>query len=343
MKITYFFIVFITIISVTCRNEIVKSKESESVRVKVTSIMAEKISIPVHSTGLLSSSEEIKLSFKTGGIVAGIPVKEGEIVKRGEIIAFLNLSEIDAQVNLADIGYDKAVRDYTRAENLFADSVATLEQMQNASTALKASKSNLDIAMFNKLHSKITAPDNGVILKQFVKTNEMVGPGFPVFLFGTSGKNWKIKASLSDRDIVKINIGDSANVTLDAYPGTRFSAVVDQVGKMSNPMTGTYETELRLSETDNKLASGFVASLEIFPAKRESYVTVPVGAIVEADGQDAYIFTVTDSLTAEKLKIDIVNIIGAKAAVKGIREGITEVVSEGAAYLKNGIKVKVVK
>lgn len=330
-------------ISIGCRNEIIKNKVAEAVRVKITPIIEEKISIPVHSTGILSTREEIRLSFKTGGIVAGIPVKEGERVKKGEIIAILNLSEIDAQVNLAGIGYDKATRDYTRATNLFADSVATLEQKQNAATALNAAKSNLDIARFNKLHSKITAPANGVILKQFVKTNELVAPGYPVFLFGTTGKSWKITAGLSDRDVVKINIGDSANVTMDAYPGTKFTAIVDQVGKMSNPMTGTYEIELRLSETDYRLASGFVTSVEIFPAKKESYTTVLVGAIVEADGHEAYVYVYTDNMAAEKLKIEIVTIIGSKAAVTGIPEGKKQIIFEGAAYLKNGMKVEIVR
>ena len=77
----------------------------------------------------------------------------------------------------------KQLRDYTRANNLFADSVATLEQKQNAMTALNIAKSNLDIALFNRSHSKIVAPENGLILKQFVRSNELASPGLPCFSF----------------------------------------------------------------------------------------------------------------------------------------------------------------
>ena len=102
-------------------------------------------------------------------------------------------------------------------------------------------------------------------MKQFVKENELVSSGYPVFLFGTSGKYWKVEAGLSDRDIIKINPGDSAEVVFDAYPGVKFSAMVDQVGEMSNPYTGTYETELNLKDAGYRLVSGFVASARYIP------------------------------------------------------------------------------
>ena len=110
MKPFYFFIGLIIVIPVACRNEIVKTKVSEAIRVKTDSVIPETLSIPVNSSGILCPAEELKLSFKTGGVVAGIYVREGERVKKGEILATLNLSEIDAQVNLARNGYEKATQ-----------------------------------------------------------------------------------------------------------------------------------------------------------------------------------------------------------------------------------------
>ena len=343
MKPIKLIIVITVLISAGCRNEAVKSTNPEVISVRTTQVAPETISIPVHSTGILVSSEEMKLSFKTGGIVAEIQVKEGDRVNKGDILATLNLSEINAQVSLARNGYDKGTRDYTRARNLYTDSVATLEQMQNAATALNIAKSTLDIAQFNLMHSKIIAPENGVVLKQFVKANELITSGYPVFLFGTSDRNWKVKTGLSDRDIVRINPGDSAIVTLDAWQGIRFRAVVDQVGEMSNPLTGTYEIEMTLDRTDYRLATGFVAGVEVFPSEKKTFILVPVGAIVEADGQGGYVYFVSELMTVQKIKIEIITIIGSKAAIKGDLNGIREIVSEGAAYLRDGVKVEIVK
>jgi multidrug efflux system membrane fusion protein len=336
-------LVVISILLSGCKNVPVKNTGHEVATVRMTKVISEFISIPVHSTGILVSSEELKLSFKTGGIITKIPVREGEKVNKGDLLAILNLSEINAQVNLANNGYEKALRDYQRIKNLYADTVTTLEQLQNSTTALNIAKSSLDIAQFNLLHSRILAPENGIILKQFVKNNELVSSGYPVFLFGSSGKNWKVKTGLSDREIVRINQGDSAIVTLDAWPGIKFSAVVDQIGEISNPLTGTYEIELSVNRNSHRLATGFVAGVEIFPSKKELFTMIPVGAIVEADRQSGYVYGVSDSLIVQKIKIEIVTIYGSKAAIKDCLSGINEIVSEGAAYLRDGEKVMVVK
>jgi membrane fusion protein, multidrug efflux system len=343
MNTRYILFILMILLSVGCKSRNVKSIPATLPLVKVAAVTSTEISIPVHSTGALVSSEELKLSFKTGGIVAGIYVKEGEHVKKGELLASINLSEVNSNAEQAKNAFDKALRDYNRAENLYRDSVATLEQKQNAATALNMARSTLDIVQFNLAHSRIIAPDNGLILKQLVKQNEMVSSGYPVFLFGSSGKFWKVRSGLSDKDVVKVNQGDSAVVSFDAYPGVKFSAIVDLIGEISNPFTGTYETELLLKTSNFRLASGFVAGVEIYPASKRLFSFVPVGSIVEADGLQGYIYILKDKDIVQKVKIEIENFMDSMVAVKGIPAGTSEVVSEGAAYLRDGVNVIVVK
>lgn len=337
------FILLIVLSTGGCRSREMKIASDETTPVKMTRVTTRTISIPVHSTGVLVSSEEIRLSFKTGGIVRHINVNEGDRVKKGKELASLDPEEINANASQAENAWGKALRDFKRAENLYIDSVVTLEQKQNAATALSVAKATLEIVRFNKVHSTISAPDDGLILKKLVKENEIVSSGFPVLLFGSTGKNWKVRTGLSDRDVVKVNPGDSASVTFDAYPGEKFSAVIDQVGEMSNPYTGTYEIEMLLQKTVLRLASGFIAGVDLFPSHKEEYRIVPVGAIVEADGHQGYVYALTDSLKAQKIMVDIITLIGPMAAVAGLPEGIEEIVSEGAAYLRSGMKVKVIR
>jgi len=315
----------------------------EAVKVRLTPVVMQEISLPVRSGGVIATSEEIKLSFKTGGIVARTCFREGDPVKQGQVMAELNLSEINAQVNQAKNGFEKAQRDYDRAKNLYSDSVATLEQMQNAETALNVSKSILEMARFNLSHSSIVAPKSGVILRQLVKENELVAPGYPVYVLGISGKSWIIRTSLSDRDIVKINIGDTASVVIDAWPGVPFLARVSQIDEASNPMTGTYEIELILNETKYRLASGFIANVEIFPGRRISYSLVPMASVVEADGRTGYVYEVTPAGTAKKVKVTIATLYGEQAAISLGLEGVKEVVSDGVAYLADGVPVDIKK
>ena len=200
--------------SIIACKESTQKTSPEIARVRVVKVDKMKMSFPVHSSGLVVSDKEVKLSFKTGGIIEAIYADNGTSVKKGTLLATLNLSEIEAQVTQVTNGYNKAVRDYNRAKNLYTDSVVTLEQLQNAESAVNISKANMEIAAFNKNHSKIFAPDNGIILKRLVESNEIIAPGYPVFLFGTTGKHWKIKTGLADRDFVRTMPGDSASVSL---------------------------------------------------------------------------------------------------------------------------------
>ena len=343
MRIRTVSIIFFIMLSACSRHPEKKPDSAEPLRVRVSKLTTGYVSIPVHTTGTLVTTEELKLSFKTGGIVSRIFVREGDKVKKGELLALLNLLEINANAEQAKIGYDKALRDYTRAENLLKDGATSLEKKQNAETAMNIAKNSLEIAKFNLQHSRIEAPDNGIVMKQFVKENEVVSPGYPVFLFGYSGKYWKVEAGLADKDLIKINPGDSADVRFDAYPGIKFSALVDQVGELSNPYTGTYEADLILKDAGYRLASGFVASADIFPSVKKSFTMVPVGSIVEADEQHGYIYSVNSEMKARKIYVEIAAINGTMAAVTALPEGITMVVTEGAAYLHDGIIVEVIK
>jgi membrane fusion protein, multidrug efflux system len=343
MRISTFSVVFIVLLSAACRHVAIKPDSPGAIRVRVTALTTGSLSLPVHTSGTLVAKEELKLSFKTGGIVSRIFIREGDKVRKGDLLASLNLLEISANAEQAKIGYDKALRDYERAENLLKEGALSLEKKQNAETAMNIAKKSMEIAQFNLQHSRIEAPDNGIIMKQFVKENELVSSGYPVFLFGTSGKYWKVVAGLSDRDVIKINPGDSAEVFFDAYPGIRFSAMVDQVGEMSNPYTGTYETELSLKDSGYRLVSGFVASADIFPSLKKSFTMVPVGSIVEADGQQGYIYILTGSASVKKIKVEIAAVTGTSAAVTGIPQEVTEIVSEGVAYLRDGAQVEVIR
>jgi len=336
-------IIIVTLITAGCRNEPAGPAKEEITRVKTVRIVTESISIPVHSSGFLATSEEMKLSFKAGGIVAKVNVREGDRVKKDVNLAELNLSEINANVNIAARVYEKALRDWTRVKNLYTDTVATLEQYQNAATALDVAKSNLEIARFNLRHSTIKAPGDGVILKQLVKENELISAGYPVFLFGVSGESWKVKSGLSDRDVVRINQGDSALITFSAYPRVRFHGEVEQISGISNPMTGTYEIEISLNRSGYRLAAGFIAGVDVFPSRKTSVLRIPVGAIVDADGETGYVYAVEGSEKVMKTKVSIVSLTGSYAAISGISADITEIVSEGAAYLRDGMKVEIVK
>ena len=336
-------IIVTSVIIVACTTKAEESKSDEIITtVKTAKVVEEKLSFPIHTSGVLSNNSEQKLSFKIPGIIKFINVKEGQQVKKGQILASLNLSEINAQVNQAKEGFNKAERDYYRAKKLYEENVVTLEQLQNAETGLNVAKAQLEIATYNKDHSIIKAPTNGRILKKFAEQNELINAGYPLFVFGSQSKAWKIKAGISDKDIIKLKLGDKAELIFDAYPNKKFTATVTEIGESAHPMNGTYEVELQLEKSELKLASGFVAKIDIFPSNKTAYKVLPIEALVEAEKNEASIFIVKN-LIAEKQNIKIEKIFEDKVALNNSVIIAGEVVTEGSSYLSNGSKLNIVQ
>ena len=279
------------IIHTACNSRAEEAKRVKQTPVSTSSVLKAAMSFPVHTSGLLASKAEAKLSFKVGGIIERIYVDEGANVRKGQLLATLNLSEINAQVNQARSAFENASRDMERVERLYADSVVTLEQKHDVETALEVAKSKLEIAEFNLKHAQIYAPSQGKILKRFVESNELINAGVPVFTFGSTGQDWIVRVGVTDRDIIQLQLQDTAHIYFDAYPGQHFTARITEMAEAVDQRSGTYEVELTMQKPGVKLISGFVARVEIFPSDRKVYALIPIEALMEGDGFTGYVFT----------------------------------------------------
>lgn len=325
-----------------CRRK--DEQEKKITRIPVQTAWVEKVEMArkIHTYGRLSSEKEIKLSFKTGGIIKKIYADEGQEVKKGQTLASLDLSEIKAQVDQAQSAFLKAERDLKRVEQLYQEKAATLEQYQDIKTAFNIAESRLKIAEFNLHFSEIRAPVEGAILKRLMEEDELAAAGYPVFLLAAPGNDWVIRAGISDKDLVRIQMMDPATIVFDAYPGIEFQAVVTEIAESSDPRSGTYEIELKLESSEKKMATGFVAEIDITPSQKEIYAVIPIEALVEAEENRGYVYTIKNSSFALRIPIKIAFIFENKVAVSSGLEGIETVITEGAPYLQDGTEVDIV-
>ena len=317
--------------------------EDDIVSVKLADVSQANSTEALKASGLVASLKEARLSFKTGGIIEKIYVKEGQNVRKGQLLATLNLTEINAQVQQANESVQKSERDLKRITNLYRDSVATLEQVQNLTTALSVAKQSLKIASYNKGYSKIYASTNGVIVKKLMNEGELAGPGTPVFFMNASGANdWVIKVGIADKDWTRLHTGDRATVNLDAFPKTTFTASISNLSQGADVNSGLYQAELKLNTQGKKIATGLFGNAQIMPSIIQKYTSIPIDAIVEGNGDEAFVYVVSKG-KAIKLPISLVGIDNTKAFVASGLAGITQVITDGSAYLVEGSRVKVIK
>jgi RND family efflux transporter MFP subunit len=325
-----------------CKTEMPEKKE-EPAKIMVDKVETYRFNQRVTASGRITSKDEMRLSFKTGGIIHSVHVNDGEFVKKGQTLASLNLSEINAMQQQAKLAHEKAQRDYQRALNLYNDSVATLEQLQNAKTALDYAKANVDVANFNANLSTIVAPEDGTILKKLASENEIIGQGYPVFLFGKHSQSWLLKVNVADREAVLVEIGDSVDIALDAYPKVILKGVVTETGKYADPYTGTFEIGIKIYPKGVVLASGLIAKASISTQSRQEYILIPFNSLVVANNREGQVYKIENGRIV-KVIFPVEKIIdeGILTQSNGLKVG-DSLISQGVRYVKPGDPYQVVQ
>jgi len=259
----------------------------------------------------------------------------------GQLLAELNPEEILSMVNQAELVLRKAERDHKRAENLYIDSVATLEQFENARTALEVARANERIARFNLQYSAIHAPSKGKILKRVAESDEIIAAGNPVFLFASTQNDWVVRANLTDRDVIKVNMLDTARIDFDAYPDQVFMGMLSEIGTSADPYTGTFEIEIQLLRKPEKLVSGLFARIEIYPSDVQAKIIIPFESVVGGAGLSGYVYVLKDG-KPQRRKIGIETFSGRGVVLNsGLLPG-EEIIIEGAQYLREGSPVEII-
>ena len=316
----------------------------QSVPVRVAQVESAMLGVSLHAVGAVAPRDEVRLSFKTGGVVASIAVNEGDVVHEGQVLAVLEQAEVAAAVRQAQAATAKAQRDLDRARALHADGVATLEQVQDLTTALQMARASQDSAEFNARFTRIEAPADGVVMRRLGEPRELVAPGQPLLVVGSTNRGWVVKAALADRDAVRVHVDDEAVVTLDAYPQQQFPGRITEIASASDPATGTYEMEVLVERGEVPLRQGLVARVQVRDSREEARPVVPLTALLEADGGKAVVFVVDrDRLVARRLVVTTGRFAGDRVEIpQGLAAG-DHIVIEGAAYLRDGDAVRVLE
>lgn len=348
MKLTHLLLPALIVVLTACHHKTEPAESATPLRaVRVALVGSGPAEAPIVATGLLATRDEVQLGFKTGGVVRSIAVRGGDAVHAGQVLAEIELAEVDAGLAQARASSDKAARDLARGKKLFDDDVITREQLDDLGTAATVARAQLDAAQYNRGHAQIVAPGDGMVLRRLVEPGETVAPGQPVLSLSQSKSGHVLKLGLADRDIVRIQLGDHATVRFDAYPQRHFDATVIEVGHGADPRSGTFPVELEIADDKDarggSLPSGLVGTATIVvrgSGATRSYL--PLTALVEGDQRAMTIFTLRGNV-AHQQQVGVAFIADDRAALAEALPAGTRVVTDGAAYLADGDAVRIVE
>jgi membrane fusion protein, multidrug efflux system len=314
----------------------------DAIPVKLLPVERRSYSPVLQYSGTIASNSEARLSFKIGGIISKIFVKEGDRVAAGQLLASLDLTEIDAQVQQASQNADKALRDEGRIKNLYNDTVASLEQLQNIHTQLTVANEGLRIARFNRQYAQIRATSGGAILQKFLNEGEYASAGTAVLLFnGAAAGDWVVRLGVADRDWAILKKGDKATVTIDAYSDKSFTGVITKMAETADLASGTYPIEIKVLPGGYRFAPGLFCSVQLQPSVKQTLTMIPVETLAEGDGKTGYVYTLNaDNRTVKKNLIHIAFLEKDKIAVSSGLDKVDRLIGGGVGYLTDSSIVK---
>jgi RND family efflux transporter MFP subunit len=311
-----------------------------AVAVRTAAPAREPVSHPIRATGTMRAKKEVDLAFLVGGEVSWVGVDVGAHVRRGQVLARIDSTQIAAAATRARAANEKAGRDLNRARALVASGSLASVTLEDATTGESIATADQQEADFALRHGVIVAPDDGVVDARFVEPGEVVASGHPAFRVSGRSRGAVVKVGLADRDLVGLDVGRHARVRLDVAPEAAIDAHVSQIASSSSPESGLFDVEVHVDGSGPAAwRSGMTAKVEIDRTVQPGAV-VPVAALVPGDGDAAFVASVAGG-RAHKVPVHVVFFEGEHAAVAESLDGVDAVATEGAAALTEGSSVSV--
>jgi len=340
-------ILFLAINLIACKED--KNVESNlpvsrSIPAKTFQLQQSQGLVEIKSTGMLTTENEAKYAFKIGGVIEKVFVNEGQFFKKGNLLAKLKIDEVDAGFVQAKLGKEKAERDLQRITNLYKDSVATLEQLQNIKTAYDIAIKQLDAVAFNKSYAYIYAINDGFVTKKIANEGEIVAGGTPVLAINENKSSaWLLRVGLSDKDWAMVEAGNSAEIVFDAFPNKVFSGSVFRKSMAADMGTGSFQIEIKVNFQGVNPAIGMFGKTAIRTNGIQKYQSIPYDALIEADGKSAFVFVPLAGGKVKRQAIEIESFDEQGVKVKSGLEDIQEVVFTNSAFLNESSIITIIK
>lgn len=309
-------------------------------------------------SGSAKSGVESNLSFKVAGTINLIPVKVGDRVNKGQLIARLDpedyqlaTQQADAALAQAIAQQQKARADYERVRRLYENKNAAKSDLDAARASHESTKASvesaqkkLELARLQFSYTRLKAPSKGAIASVYLEVNENVQQGQTVVMM-TAGAQIEVQLAIPEMLISQVKQGSSVTVKFDALPGKTYQATVREVGVAATEFATTYPVTARLTDADSSVRSGMAAevSFEFGSGAENDRITVPSFAVAEdRDGRFVYVVEPVSGDTAKVSRIGV-KIGDLTSAGIEILSGLSDgdlVVTAGVSKIEDGQLVK---
>ncbi len=307
----------------------VKSKE-----VGVLEVQPQPFDYFVQTQGSVEAVDNIEVSAKTIGVLHAVYAREGQVVKKGEVLAQIDNAVLESNINEVKHSLELASTVYQRQKSLWEKKIGTEVQYLQAKNEKEGLEKKLETLNEQMEQGRIKSPIDGSIDAVEVKIGQAVQPGMPTFRVVSFNK-LKVNANVSEAYVVDIKTGNKATITFPDID-RKVDARVTFVGKTINELSRTFPVEVSLpSFTD--LRPNMTGALKVVFKTVPDALAVPVNVVLDINNQEVvYVAEKDGDKTVARRKIvKVEGIYGTLAHVTGLHAG-DKVITVGYQGLNDG-------
>jgi RND family efflux transporter MFP subunit len=292
--------------------------------------------------GKVKPASEVNLAFRISGPIAKIHVREGQFVRKGELLAEMDQRDYQLQLAATEAEYTQIKAEAERVIKLYEKQSVSENDYDKARLGLQQITAKYEAHKNALEDTKLKAPFNGYIQKRFFDSNETVAAGMPVFSMFSSDVP-EVEINIPASEYIKRDLFDKFECYFEIFPGKTFPLELISINHKAN-LNQLYTLRFRLeAEQGSQLPSPGMSTIVTIAYKPQStgLVSIPITAVFEVDDQPTVWVCDTTVLTvnARKIKIDGVTNDGRVIVSGGLQAG-EQVVSAGVRFLSDGDSVK---
>ncbi|MGB1204030.1 MAG: efflux RND transporter periplasmic adaptor subunit [Chitinophagales bacterium] len=295
--------------------------------------------------GTVTTKGDFVVSSETGGRIKTLNAKEGDYVKKGQLIGTTddammqsNMSELQTAMNLAqDV--------YSRRQKLWSQKIGSELELIQAKNQVETLQKNMATLRTQMSKTSFYSPDNGVVEEVMVKQGEMAGAGSPILrMLNTASV--QVTADIPENYLKNVKRGERVKITIPALEMEQ-NGRISKISSTINPSNRTFGVEIGISSKGGKVKPNLMAMIEIKEFSKKNAVIVPTNLILN-DMESDYVYIVADGDKPEKKIAKRVNIVigadndGETYVEEGLK-GDEQIITEGYRMVNNGDPIKVVE
>ena len=274
------------------------SKKEEQISFETAAVAPANIMNSITATGTIEPVTSVTVGTQVSGIVSKLYVDYNSVVKKGQVIAELDKTNLMSQLNSAKTQLATAqsqlnyqTTNFNRYKTLYQKGLVAADDFDSAKLSytqakeqVAAAKEEVQRAQTNLGYATITSPIDGIVLSKSVEEGQTVAASFStpeLFTIAQNLTNMQVVADVDEADIGDVKEGERVSFTVDAYPDDTFEGTVNQVRQEATTTNNvvTYEVVISAPNADLKLKPGLTANVTIYTAERKGVLSVQSKAL----------------------------------------------------------------